>query len=86
MGGLGDMLIAQTGMFLRRVGPARFERRPTLAQSVKIVVGLRGETLLGPPWPAQKLGLVVGCGYPGSVPNGVLPRARCRWAGRLRPR
>ena len=37
-------------------------------------------------WPAQKLGLVVGCGYPGSVPNGVLPRARCRWAGRLRPR
>ena len=37
-------------------------------------------------WPAQKLGLVVGCGYPGSVPIGVLPRARCRWAGRLRPR
>ena len=50
MGGLGDMLIAQTGMFLRRVGPARFERRPTLAQSVKNVVGLRDETLLVPPY------------------------------------
>ncbi len=42
MGGLGDMLVAQTGLFLRRVGPARFERRPTLRKRQEIMVGRRG--------------------------------------------
>ena len=43
MGGLGDMLVAQTGLFLRRVGPARFERRPPLLRKrQEIMVGRRG--------------------------------------------
>ena len=49
MGDLGDMLVAQTGLFLRRLGPARFERRPTVVQSLEILVGRRGETPLSHP-------------------------------------
>ncbi len=36
MGGLGDMLVAQTGLFLRRVGQVRFERRPTIGERREI--------------------------------------------------
>ncbi len=50
MGGLGDMLVAQTGLFLRGLGPARFERRPTVVQSLEILVGRRGETPLSTPY------------------------------------
>ena len=59
MGGLGDMLVAQTGLFLRRVGPARFERRPTIRKLRDLLVGRRGEAPLVPPYilPSFKIAL-----------------------------
>ena len=49
MGGLGDMLVAQTGLFLRkRVGPARVERRPTIENRRENLVGRRGEAQASP--------------------------------------
>ena len=35
-------------MFLRRGGPAQFERRPTIGKRREIMVGRRGETPLVP--------------------------------------
>jgi len=36
--------------FQCRVGPARFERRPTIRKRRELMVGLRGETPLVPPY------------------------------------
>ena len=36
--------------FLRRVGPAHFERRPTIGKCQEILVGRRGEAPLAPPY------------------------------------
>ena len=38
------------GLFLSSVAPARFERRPTIMQSLEISVGRRGETPLVSPY------------------------------------
>ena len=37
-------------LFQRRVGPARFERRPTIGNRREILVGRRGEAPLVPPY------------------------------------
>ena len=49
-GGLGEMFVANNPMFLRRAGPARFERRPTIGKCREILVGRRDEAPLVPPY------------------------------------
>ena len=44
------MFVANNPMFLRRVGPAQFERRPTIEKHRKILVGQRDEAPLIPPY------------------------------------
>ena len=41
-------------MFLRRVGPAQFERRPTIRKHREILVGRRGEAPLVPPYSLRR--------------------------------
>ena len=64
MSGLGEMFVAHNLMFLRRVGPARFERRPTLGNRREIRVGRRGEAPLVPPdsfrSPTKAMALLLG--------------------------
>jgi len=42
-------------LFRRRVGQARFERRPTITAQLKIMVGRRGEAPLVPPYSFRRL-------------------------------
>ena len=52
------------GEFLRRVGPARRERRPTIRKLRELLVGRRGEAPLVPPYilPSFKKALALFCG------------------------
>ena len=48
-------------LFQRRVGPARFERRPTILKHRELLVGQRGEAPLVPPYilPSFKMALAL---------------------------
>ena len=46
-------------MFLRRVGQARFERRPTIGNHREIRVGRRGEAPLVPPYKLRRPNKVI---------------------------
>ena len=67
MGEWVGLFIVPNVMFLRRVGQAQFERRPTIVKRREIMVGRRGEAPLVPPYSLRS-------------PNKAMVRCRLWWA------